>query len=91
MAAIPIGEVIKWIAIGIMVVTGFATASNVVGSITGVNPMAHTMGTLMQTLLPLIVTMMPIMMIMNMFMSMIQGIMAPFTRMAALVSPPVYY
>jgi uncharacterized transporter YbjL len=86
-------ELIKWLVIGFMGITGLSTLSNVFGSITGQNPMAQATGALLQNLLPVIITLMPVMFIINMFMSMMQGIMAPFTTLAramTTVTPTAY-
>ncbi|MDT7921238.1 MAG: hypothetical protein RQ868_11710 [Meiothermus sp.] len=83
---IALAEVLKWFGLGFLGVMGLNALSNVIGSITGQNPMAQATSTMVQTLVPMIVTLMPVMMVMNMMMSMMNAIMTPF---AALTRPMV--
>jgi uncharacterized BrkB/YihY/UPF0761 family membrane protein len=82
-------ELIKCLVIGFTASVGFSTLTNIVGSITGQNPLAQATGTLLQNILPIIITLMPIMFIMSMFMSMMQDIMAPFTALTRIMTPTV--
>jgi len=85
-AGLGLAEVLKWLGIGFLGIMGLNAVSNVVGSITGQNPMAQATATMVQTLVPMMVSLMPVMMVMNMMMSMMNAIMAPF---AALTRPMV--
>jgi flagellar biosynthesis protein FlhB len=56
-----------------------AAMSNLVGNITGQNPMAQVSTTIMQTMVPMMVTLMPPIIFMNLFMGMINNMMQTFT------------
>lgn len=56
-----------------------AAISNLIGGVTGQNPMAQVSTTIMQTMIPMIVALMPPIMFMNMFMGIINNMMQTFT------------
>jgi len=93
MSAIAAAAGVIWQAIRpILLLFGFTAligaTSNLVGSVTGQNPMAQFTTTMMQNMMPLLITMMPLVIVMNLMMSMVNMMFAPITRMMA---PPVTY
>ena len=79
----------------ILMLFGFGFAvnamSNLIGSITGQNPMVQTASVMMQQMLPFMITMMPMVLVMNMMTSMVDIIMAPFARIARPAIPAYTY
>ena len=72
---------------------GFAVSavSNLIGGITGQNPMAQTASVMMQQMLPFMISMMPMILVMNMMISMADIIMAPFARITRPAIPAYTY
>jgi hypothetical protein len=56
-----------------------AAMSNLVGGVTGQNPMAQVSTSIMQTMVPMMVAIMPPIMFMNLFMGMVNNMMQTFT------------
>jgi hypothetical protein len=86
-AELTLGQLLRLVAVGFLGIMGLNALSNVIGSITGHNPMAQTTATMVQAIVPMMVSLMPVMMVMNMMMSMMNAIMAPFAQLARPMVP----
>jgi flagellar biosynthesis protein FlhB len=78
----PVAAILTVIRPFLMVLGGamvLGAMSNLVGSVTGQNPMAQVSSTMMQTLVPMMVTLMPPIIFMNVLMGMINNMMQTFT------------
>ena len=86
-----LGQLLRLIAVGYLGFMGLNAFANVIGAITGHNPIAQTTATMIQAIVPMMVSLMPVMMVMNMMMSMMNAIMAPLAALARPMVPTAVF